>query len=361
MPTDDVKTKKEEVAKKEEEKEVIIEDAKTKWKRRGKKLFEKLCKFTSLVLILGLIIHIEFKSLKEEETTRDAAIKITENLRSSAAAIQDAWKTMYYFYKTGDLFKILRCSKGRTSIFDREPGDSLAHIFKRPIDENVRPEDAKLNPIACDKPLSINIQMKKGIDKKMDNPEPYTYVPGNEPLELLKKYPLIQYAVPKLKVGEKAVFVAMPQKTSGQKFKSKYIYEIELPIQKGKNVYNKLPTWVPIHLKEKSINVIDTVICNSIVALNMSIYNGLGQLLYETFDSSKQIDNLKDIKPFKFRMGAGEFNEYIEQILLGLSAGDKIKIFLTKNFMQTTPFFNQSAFDNQELLIIDLQILGVAR
>ena len=360
MPADDVKKKKEEVAKKEEEK-ATIEDAKTKWKRRGKKLFEKLCKFTSLVLILGLIIHIEFKSLKEEETTRDAAIKITENLRSSAAAIQDAWKTMYYFYKTGDLFKILRCSKGRTSIFDREPGDSLAHIFKRPIDENVRPEDAKLNPIACDKPLSINIQMKKGIDKKMDNPEPYTYVPGNEPLELLKKYPLIQYAVPKLKVGEKAVFVAMPQKTSGQKFKSKYIYEIELPIQKGKNVYNKLPTWVPIHLKEKSINVIDTVICNSIVAVNMNIYNGLGQLLYETFDSSKQIDNLKDIKPFKFRMGAGEFNEYIEQILLGLSAGDKIKIFLTKNFMQTTPFFNQSAFDNQELLIIDLQILGVAR
>ena len=361
MPTDNVKKTKEEVAKKEEEKEVIIEDAKTKWKRRGKKLFEKLCKFTSLVLILGLIIHIEFKSLKEEETTRDTALKITENLRSSAAAIQDAWKTMYYFYKTGDLFKILRCSKGRTSIFDREPGDSLAHIFKRPIDENVRPEDAKLNPIACDKPLSINIQMKKGIDKKMDNPEPYTYVPGNEPLELLKKYPLIQYAVPKLKVGEKAVFVAMPQKTSGQKFKSKYIYEIELPIQKGKNVYNKLPTWVPIHLKEKSINVIDTVICNSIVAVNMNIYNGLGQLLYETFDSSKQIDNLKDIKPFKFRMGAGEFNEYIEQILLGLSAGDKIKIFLTKNFMQTTPFFNQSAFDNQELLIIDLQILGVAR
>ena len=361
MPTDNVKTKKEEVAKKEEEKEVIIEDAKTKWKRRGKKLFEKLCKFTSLVLILGLIIHIEFKSLKEEETTRDTALKITENLRSSAAAIQDAWKTMYYFYKTGDLFKILRCSKGRTSIFDREPGDSLAHIFKRPIDENVRPEDAKLNPIACDKPLSINIQMKKGIDKKMDNPEPYTYVPGNEPLELLKKYPLIQYAVPKLKVGEKAVFVAMPQKTSGQKFKSKYIYEIELPIQKGKNVYNKLPTWVPIHLKEKSINVIDTVICNSIVAVNMNIYNGLGQLLYEIFDSSKQIDNLKDIKPFKFRMGAGEFNEYIEQILLGLSTGDKIKIFLTKNFMQTTPFFNQSAFDNQELLIIDLQILGVAR
>ena len=361
MPTDNVKTKKEEVAKKEEEKEATIEDAKTKWKRRGKKLFEKLCKFTSLVLILGLIIHIEFKSLKEEETTRDAALKITENLRSSAAAIQDAWKTMYYFYKTGDLFKILRCSKGRASIFDREPGDSLAHIFKRPIDENVRPEDAKLNPIACDKPLSINIQMKKGIDKKMDNPEPYTYVPGNEPLELLKKYPLIQYAVPKLKVGEKAVFVAMPQKTSGQKFKSKYIYEIELPIQKGKNVYNKLPTWVPIHLKEKSINVIDTVICNSIVAVNMNIYNGLGQLLYETFDSSKQIDNLKDIKPFKFRMGAGEFNEYIEQILLGLSTGDKIKIFLTKNFMQTTPFFNQSAFDNQELLIIDLQILGVAR
>ena len=360
MPADDVKKKKEEVAKKEEEK-ATIEDAKTKWKRRGKKLFNKLCKFTSLVIILGLIIHIEFKSLKEEETTRDAAIKITENLRSSAAAIQDAWKTMYYFYKTGDLFKILRCSKGRTSIFDREPGDSLAHIFKRPIDENVRPEDAKLNPIACDKPLSINIQMKKGIDKKMDNPEPYTYVPGNEPLELLKKYPLIQYAVPKLKVGEKAVFVAMPQKTSGQKFKSKYIYEIELPIQKGKNVYNKLPTWVPIHLKEKSINVIDTVICNSIVAVNMNIYNGLGQLLYETFDSSKQIDNLKDIKPFKFRMGAGEFNEYIEQILLGLSAGDKIKIFLTKNFMQTTPFFNQSAFDNQELLIIDLQILGVAR
>jgi len=360
MPTDDVKTKKEEVAKKED-KETTIEDAKTKWKRRGKKLFDKLCKFTSLVLILGLIIHIEFKSLKEEETTRDAAIKITENLRSSAAAIQDAWKTMYYFYKTGDLFKILRCSKGRTSIFDREPGDSLAHIFKRPIDENVRPEDAKLNPIACDKPLSINIQMKKGIDKKMDNPEPYTYVPGNEPLELLKKYPLIQYAVPKLKIGEKAVFVAMPQKTSGQKFKSKYIYEIELPIQKGKNVYNKLPTWVPIQLKEKSINVIDTVICNSIVAVNMNIYNGLGQLLYETFDSSKQIDNLKDIKPFKFRMGAGEFNEYIEQILLGLSTGDKIKIFLTKNFMQTTPFFNQSAFDNQELLIIDLQILGVAR
>ena len=46
MPTDNVKTKKEEVAKKEEEKEATIEDAKTKWKRRGKKLFEKLCKFT---------------------------------------------------------------------------------------------------------------------------------------------------------------------------------------------------------------------------------------------------------------------------------------------------------------------------
>lgn len=361
MPTYDVKTKKEKVAKQEEEKNTTIEDAKTKWKRRSKKLFDKLCKFASLVIILGLIIHVEFKSLKEEETTRDAALKITENLRSSSEAIQDAWKTMYYFYKTGDLFKILRCSNGRTSIFDREPGDSLAYVFKRPIDDNIRVEDAKLNPIACGKPLSINIQIKKGIDKKMDNPEPYTYVPGNEPLELLKKYPLIQYAVPKLKVGEKAVFIAMPQKISGQKFKSKYIYEIELPIQKGKNVYNNLPTWVPVYITEKSINVVNTVICNSIVALNMSIHNGLGQLLYETFNSTKQVDNLKDIKPFKFRMGAGEFNEYIEQILLGLSAGDKIKIFLTKNFMQTTPFFNQRAFDNQELLIIDLQIMGVAR
>ena len=360
MPADNVKTKKEEVAK-QEEKETTIEDGKTKWKRRGKKLFNKLCKFTSLVFILGLIIHIEFKSLKEEETTRDTALKITENLRSSSEAIQDAWKTMYYFYKTGDLFKILRCSKGRTNIFDKEPGDSLAYIFKRPIDDNIRVEDAKLNPIACDKPLSINIQMKKGIDKKMNNPEPYTYVPGNEPLELLKKYPLIQYAVPKLKVGEKAVFIAMPQKTSGQKFKSKYIYEIELPIQKGRNTYDKLPTWVPIYITEKSINVTNTVICNSIVALNMSIYNGLGQLLYDTLDTTKQVDNVKDIKPFKFRMGAGELNDYIEQILLGLSAGDKIKIFLTKNFMQTTPFFNQSAFDNQELLIIDLQIMGVAR
>ena len=359
MPADNVKKKKEEIVKKEEEKEVTIEDAKTKWKRRGKKLFDKLCKFISLVIILSLIIHIEFKSLKEEETTRDAAIKITENLRSSSEAIQDAWKTMYFFYKTGDLFKILRCSNGRTSVFDKEPGDSLAYIFKRPIDENIRPEDAKLNPITCDKPLSINIQMKKGIDKKMNNPEPYTYVPGNEPLELLKKYPLIQYAVPKLKVGEKAVFIAMPQKISGQKFKSKYIYEIELPTQQGRNVYTKLPTWVPIYITEKSINVTNAVICNSIVALNMSIYNGLGQLLYETFDGTKQVDNLKDIKPFKFRMGAGEFNDYIEQILLGLSSGDKIKIFLTKNFMQTTPFFNQRIFDNQELLIIDLQIIGV--
>lgn len=361
MPANDVQKTKEEVAKQEEEKEATIEDAKTKWKRRGKKLFDKLCKFTSLVIILGLIIHLEFKSLKEEETTRDTALKITENLRSSAAAIQDAWKTMYYFYKTGDLFKILRCSKGRTSIFDKEPGDSLAYIFKRPIDDNIKAEDAKLNPIACDKPLSINIQMKKGIDKKMDNPEPYTYVPGNEPLELLKKYPLIQYAVPKLKVGEKAVFVAMPQKISGQKLKSKYIYEIELPTQQGRNTYTTVPTWVPIYITEKSINVTDTVICNSIVALNMSIYNGLGQLLYETFDGTKQVDNLKDIKPFKFRMGAGEFNDYIEQILLGLSSGDKIKIFLTKNFMQTTPFFNQRVFDNQELLIIDLQIMGVTR
>ena len=337
------------------------EDPKTKWKRRGKKLFDKLCKFTSLVFIIGLIIHIEFNSLKENEVSRDTALKITENLRSSSEAIQDAWKTMYYFYKTGDLFKILRCSKGRTSVFERDPGDSLAYVFKRPIDDNIRAEDAKFNTIACGKPLSINIQMKKGIDKKMNNPEPYTYVPGNEPLELLKKYPLIQYAVPKLKVGEKAVFIAMPQKISGQKFKSKYIYEIELPIQKCKDTYDKLPTWVPIQIKEKSINVSDTVICNSIVALNMTIYSSVGQLLYETLDDTKQIDDLKDINIFKFRMGAGEFNEYIEQILLGLSVGDKIKIYLTKNFMQTTQFFNNKTFDNQELLIIDLQIIGVTR
>ena len=153
----------------------------------------------------------------------------------------------------------------------------------------------------------------------------------------------------------------MPQKISGQKFKSKYIYEIELPIQKCKDTYDKLPTWVPIQIKEKSINVSDTVICNSIVALNMTIYSSVGQLLYETLDGKKQIDNLKDINIFKFRMGAGEFNEYIEQILLGLSVGDKIKIYLTKNFMQTTQFFNNKTFDNQELLIIDLQIIGVTR
>ena len=357
----EVNTKKIEEKKQDTQEIIAVENTKTKWKRRGKKLLDKLCKFTSLVIILGLIIHIEFKSLKDEETTRDAAIKITENLRSSSEAIQDAWKTMYYFHKTGDLFKILRCSKGRKNIFDKEPGDSLAYVFKRPIDENIKAEDAKLNPIACGKPLTINIQMKKGIDKKMNNPEPYTYVPGNEPLELLKKYPLIQYAVPKLKVGEKAVFIAMPQKISGQKFKSKYIYEIELPIQKGKNVYDKLPTWVPIHIREKSINVADTIICNSIVVLNMSISNGSGELLYQTIDITKQDNHLNDINLFKFRIGTGEFNDYIEQILLGLSTGDKIKIFLTKNFMQTTTFFNQTAFDNQELLIIDLQIMGVTR
>ena len=36
MPTDDIKKKKEEVAKQEEK--ATIEDVKTKWKRRGKKL-----------------------------------------------------------------------------------------------------------------------------------------------------------------------------------------------------------------------------------------------------------------------------------------------------------------------------------
>ena len=65
-------------------------------------------------------------------------------------------------------------------------------------------------------------------------------------------------------------------------------------------------------------------------------------------------------KPIDVKIGKGKFNKKIENILIKASANDKVMVFLTKQNYNFSNYIPQSLFDNNDIIVIEIKVIGVS-
>ncbi len=327
-----------------EQQETELAKGKSKYKETVK---SKWCfRILSIVIIIMFIcgtIFIEMDRLKQNPESRDAAIKITNDFYNSMASFQDSWNTIYYFYQTGDLFNILNCrqniNKNHTGSSNEH--DSLIVLYRDRIDKKINKN--LLKDVSCGQKIYVNLEEKVDIEQSSsNNKELYSFVVGEEPIELLTKFPLLQYAIYKLKIGEKATFIARQQLSRKTKIKKQTIYNMEI-IGQDNNLSNKLPPYIIYNENIGKLDIKLQTICNSNLNIKYTITDADENQLYAS--------NI-----VKINIGSGLFNPAIEQILLKTHSHEEVKIFLTKKFYQPSKYLPENLFNNRELVIINIII-----
>ena len=338
----DINKKDEDGDNKKNEKEIKKESKVVLW------LFRFLCFF----LILGfcfLIIKAEFNELKKEESTRDIAIQMINSLERATSSFKDAWKTIYYFYQTGDLFKIMKCSNLSKTTKDNQK-NTLLMLYREKIDKNIN-NDNETTYLKCRGKITINVGLKNEVYKHPYENNSYTFVLGREPIDMLEKYPFIKHALTRIREGEKATFIAIPAEQKILKPSKQIIYEISVPTLAETSTTN-LPLYSVIKRDDEKFIVENDIVCGSVITFLYKIYDINGNIL---------LDNNINLNK-KLKVGSGNFNEYIEQLLLQMRAGDKYKIFLPKSMFKPSEFLQEKIFpDNTELIIIEITIVGVSK
>ena len=302
-----------------------------------------------------LVIHLEFASLKKNENSREYAMQIAETWRSSMASLQDAWNTMYYFYQTGDLLKIIRCP-AITKTHVKNQKNTLLMLYRENIEtqtssrntEDMLDDKYNKNWPRCGGLVTINIGLKEEIYKHPDDSKKYTFNLGDEPKELIEKYPFVKYALSRLKEGEKATFIAMPSTDKIYRLQKQTIYEISIPVIADNNITN-LPLHIAIENNEVKFAVDEHVFCGSVVKFLYKIQNINGKVLYEP-------DNFSKIK-----IGDGKLHEQIEQVMSHMSLGDRYKIFLSKDMIKDNEFLPKNKIGKEDIVIFDVKIVNVQK
>lgn len=302
-----------------------------------------------------LVIHLEFISLKKNENSREYAMQLAETWKASIGSLQDAWNTMYYFYQTGDLLKIMRCpSITKTSVKNRK--NTLLMLYRENIEtqktiqrsEDMLDENYNKNWPRCGGLITINIGLKEEVYNKPNDSKKYTFILGDEPKELVEKYPFVKYALSRLKEGEKATFVAMPETEKIYRLQKQTIYEISIPSFADNNITN-LPLYIAVEKNEEKFAVDEHVFCGSIVKFLYKIQSINGKILYEPDDFSK------------IKIGDGKLQEQIEQVMSHMSVGDRYKIFLTKDMIKDNEFLPKNKIGKEDMVIFDVKIVNVQK
>lgn len=310
----------------------------TKWAFRFIGLF-------SIIIICVATIHLEFIAMKKDKNQKAMAERMIDNFDEAMLAMQDSWNTMYYFYQTGDLFKILKCPNvNRDS--EGLKDSMLLRLFREPYDKNFKEE--QLLPTQCGEEIDVIIGEKNDPYNKATNNKMYTIKLGEEPVELISKYPLIKFALNKLRIGEKATFIAMPKEKKKFGLRNTKNYEITIKIKPNKNNI-KLPTYVQINSIDNKHNVSERSVCGAIVSFMYSIRDVEGKLIGKEHQSSK------------VKIGKNTFNTAIEMILKDVKVGDHLRIFMTKNYYQNNDEFvlNNPTIKTKDIVIVDVLIASI--
>ena len=289
----------------------------------------------SLILIITFIcitIHIEMQSLKNNQESRESAVQITSNLYNSMYSLQDSWNTMYYFYQSGDLFNILNCRKNEAQN-KKNDDDNLLVLYKDRIDKNIPINE--LNSVGCNKKITVNLAIKDDVDQDIEkDKEAYSFIIGEEPIDLLSKYPLLKYAIYKLKIGEKATIVARQHLARRNKIKKTTIYSLEILNQNDSLNIDKIIPHIIYNENAGKLNI------------KYTVRDVDGNELYKS-----------DL--IKINIGSGMFNTFIEQLLLKTHIGEEFKIFLSKKLHTPTPLLPKELFNNRDIIILDIQLYNI--
>ena len=310
----------------------------TKWAFRFIGLF-------SIIAVCIATIHIEFALMKADKNHKAMAERMISNFDEAMASIQDSWNTMYYFYQTGDLFKILKCPNvNRDS--EGLKDSMLLRLFREPYDKNFTEEQIRMPQ--CGEDISIFIGEKSDPYEKAQNLETYNFKLGSEPTELISKYPLVKFALNKLRVGEKATFVAMPKEKKKFGLRDTKNYEITIKMQPNNNNI-KTPIYIQINNIENKHSVAERSVCGSVVSFLYSIHDIDGNLIGK--------ENQTD----KTKIGSHRFNTGIETILKDVKVGDNFKIFMTKNYYKDNDEFLQKnpTIKAKDIVIVDVLVASV--
>ena len=309
----------------------------------GKWLFRIFSLLALIIVCIGTI-HLEFQAMKKDKTLRADAITMTSNIHNATTELQNSWDTIYYFYQSGELFNILNCKK-RNNGEDKNNNDNLIVLYRNVVNQNIF--DGKYSDVQCGKQISINVGLKDNVDEINVDKQPYTFTIGEEPIKLLETYPLIKYALYQLKLGESATFVASKQMSNRSIRKKQIIYEVELVGQDNQYSNSKIP-YIINSKTNKFINIKNQITCSSIATLTYDIYDINMNKIYTSQ------------KPIDVKIGKGKFNKKIENILIKASANDKVMVFLTKQNYNFSNYIPQSLFDNNDIIVIEIKVIGVS-
>lgn len=310
---------------------------------KGKCLFRFVSFFALMMICIG-VIHLEFKEMKKDKNLRADAITMTSNIQNAMSELQNSWDTMYYFYQSGELFNILNCKK-RNNGEDKNDNDNLIVLYRNVVNKSIF--DGQYSDMQCGRQISINVGLKDNVDEINVDKKPYNFVLGEEPIKLLETYPLIKYALYQLKLGESATFVASKKVSNKSLRKKQTIYEVELVNQDNQYSNSKIP-YIINNKTNKFLNIKNQITCNSVVMLTYDIYDINMNKIYNS------------TRPINVKIGNGNFNKKIENILIKASANDNVMVFLTKQNYNFSNYIPQSLFENNDIIILDIKIIGVS-
>ncbi len=335
-----------------EQNETINKGYEYKETRASKWAFRFLFLF-SVIFACCLAIHFEFRAMKKNDNVRADAMKMTGYLSKTFEDLHDAWSIMYYFYKAGELFRIIRCP-------DVSPKKGVAQhntlltFYRERIEDKDKEEDENFDrniyKIWCGEKITINIGLKNELYKHPEDYNSYVFKLGEEPIEIIEKYPFVKDALNQIALGERATFVAIPTENNVLKLKKHTMYEITAHL--GDVNRKPLPLYSVVKEAEGNTTLIDThVNCGSVVSFIYEIYSASGKLLKEE----------REIK--KVRVGSGELSEGVEQILTKMSVGDRYRIFITKDEIKDggSKIISNDLFKNDDILIFDIMVVNLQK
>ena len=307
-----------------------------------------------IMVFLYVIVRLEFRELAENDKARKDATTMIGDIARSFESLQDAWNTMYFFYQTGDLMKIMKCpmASNKSSVNQK---NTLLMLYREELEsqksaptEDITTAFRDVKNIRCGGKITIDIGLKDEIHLHPKETKRYVFNLGSEPVELLETYPFVKDALSRLRFGEKATFVSLPAEKKTFAPKKQTIYEMSIPKLANTEITN-VPLYMPVGKNDEKFEVDNHVVCGSVAQILFTIQDINGN---ELMSSDKNI---------KVKVGSGELNDDLEQIMTQMRVGDRYKILLTKYMFKPTEILNKNIFESEDIVFVDLIVVDVKR
>ena len=331
-----------------------MQDEKQYIETKFQKWLFRICSLVLILITVCWVIRWEFRQLANNKDARKSIETIVSELSRSIENLQDAWNTMYYFHQTGDLMKIIKCPMSNKHNTNNNE-NTLLMLYREDLGtkqmvlgKDLVADFGDVKHVRCGGNVTIEIGLKEDINQRPKNTERYTFKTGEEPIALLERYPFVKYAIGRLRYGERATFIALPAEKKLFIPKKQTIYEMSVPMLPSTEITD-LPLHMHINKNDDKFAINDRVVCGSVVHILFKITDIEGKVIMQT------------LKMEKLKVGSGNFNDDMEQILTQMRTGDRYKIILTKQMFRKTDILNKDLFKENDIVIVDLTVVNVQK